>query len=50
MVSFVMLERPKTTGSSLFVVYPENGLMEGLDALNNSVNQGRFKAEFQGGT
>lgn len=49
-VSFVMLERPKTTGSSLFVVYPENGLMEGLDALNNSVNEGRFKAEFQGET
>ncbi|XP_015774897.1 PREDICTED: uncharacterized protein LOC107353099 [Acropora digitifera] len=45
-----MLERPKTTGSSLFVVYPENGLMEGLDALNDSVNQGRFKAEFQGET
>lgn len=45
-----MLDRPKTAGSGLFVVYPENGLMESLDALNNSVNNGSFKAEFQGGT
>lgn len=49
-VSFVMLDRPKATGGDVSVVYPEKGLMDGLDALNASMTQRRFQAKFQNGT
>ena len=49
MVSFVMLDRPKATGGDVSVVYPEKGLMDGLDTLNASMTQRRFQAKFQNG-
>ena len=49
MVTFTLLDRPKAEGGNVAIVYPEKGLMGALDALNNSVNNGKLKVQFQGG-
>ena len=48
-VTFTLLDRPKAVGGNVAVVYPEKGLMDALDALNNSVNNAKLKVQFQGG-
>lgn len=49
MVTFTLLDRPKTVGGNVVIAYPEKGLMGALAALRNSVNYGEFKVQFQGG-
>ena len=36
-------------GGDVEVVYPEKGLMDALDALKSSVENGNFKVKMQGG-
>ena len=45
-VSFILLERTESMGGDVEVVYSEKGLMDALDALNNSVESGNFKVQF----
>lgn len=49
-VNFILLDGIKSMGGNVEVVYPEKGLMDALDALKSSVENGSFKVKVQGET